>query len=100
MTLEPLRPGDDVRGIRERFNALLRAVTAAGKTWVGDGLEKVGRAVRHDRIEPFWVKITGGVNPYSWAEVTPDGAGGFAPLAGGRSGTLNAYEYNGIAIVY
>lgn len=53
-------------------------------------------------FQPFWARITGGSNPYTWQEVYDDGAGTYADLTTGRSCTSTsapdaAYEVMGNA---
>jgi hypothetical protein len=75
-----------------------------GASWlsrlaVGPGLgmlsTSAGPAIYDARPRPLWVQLSGSTSPYSFAQVYGDGAGGFATLTGGITGT--AYEFNGAA---
>lgn len=53
-----------------------------------------GLALQDQQTPEITARLSGSASPYSWAEVYATSGGGYAALAGGRSGAANCYEVN------
>jgi hypothetical protein len=84
------------------MDAFIGAVEEAGNMALSGGLGATkaagNTAIKLDRAVPFDAIVSGPTSPYTWREVYLDrdtDPPTWKTLAGGRSGTANAYEYNG-----
>jgi hypothetical protein len=99
--MEPRRdfqPGDPSPGTRW-WNSLLRHAKRTRLARVGTGLQILGGALARLRSPRIWAKLSGGGPSYGFAETTPNAAGGFDLVPGGRTdagGEQPAYEANSV----
>lgn len=101
-SIPPIKPGDPIRA--SWLNRLRRAALDVLDIKVEPPLEIVkvagGLMIRLVWRPRFWIKISGGTQPYSWVEQMPQSGGAWSP--GTRSGTTSldpAYEQNANAQV-
>lgn len=92
-----VRPG---RRIAARpINQLARGAEWLSRTGTAAPLGAVssalGLALQDQRTPAIAARLSGSGSPYSWQEVYATAGGGYAALAGGRSGAANCYEVNG-----
>jgi len=97
--IKPFKKGD--RPSASRLNEIWSWYQKLKKFTVGETLELVETetsiALRSTVIPPFYAKITGGSNPYSWTRQMRSGTA-FVDDPTGMSGTTSsdpAYEVNG-----
>ena len=84
------------RKLYPKLNAWKNAIQRAANLSVGDGLEARDGAITRPQSLPFWARLTGGSNPYSFQEVIDTPGVGYVSTTGLRSGTSNAVEVNGL----
>ena len=102
--LKPFVKGERLSA--SKMNALLRAIERFEKISSDGGIDVVatgnGYCITNTRIPPFWAKITGGTNPYSWTRQQRLPNNTYVDDSSGMSGTTSvdpAYEWNGITTV-
>jgi hypothetical protein len=81
------------------FNGLVAKARRNVLTSVGPGIERSIAGLARPGIERIWAKISGSGPGYGFAEATPDAAGTFDLVPGGRtddSGRQPAYELNAV----
>jgi hypothetical protein len=90
--LNKQKPGEPIK--TRTINDMIDGVEGLSGLSTGQGFGGQGYQIAFQADGNFPAKLSGTASPYSFAEVYGTAGGAWAVLAGGRSGTTNAYEYN------